>query len=99
MVKKSEIQIERKERKFPQHIWLSTGVFQKVLETAESLNVAPNVVCTQMVNNYLKNCEPIKTIEIEKVIVQKVFACHICLEEFSGIKPLVDHMKEKHKEV
>ncbi|MHC1628908.1 MAG: C2H2-type zinc finger protein [Candidatus Nezhaarchaeales archaeon] len=88
---------EKRERNFPQTIWLKTSVFQKVLELSSELGLAPNKVCSLIIERYLAGGEPLKV--VEKTVKETIIECPYCYEKFQDFDGLRKHLKEHVNEI
>ncbi|MEM4298550.1 MAG: hypothetical protein QW815_09315 [Nitrososphaerota archaeon] len=86
------LEVPRRTKKHPQTIWLDTDVFIKVLEIAQKLGVAPNIVCSEIIRKYVESgVEPIKIVE-KTIEVPAGFYCPMCVKRFKDIDELYDHL-------
>lgn len=92
-----ELNVEKRERKHPQTIWLKTSIFSKILELSSQLGVAPNVVCSMIIEKYLSNCEPIQKVTVKEKEI--VIECPFCYRRFNDLHELRVHLKEHVSEI
>lgn len=79
-------------KKFPQMIWLDTDTYIKVLEASKKLNVAPNVVCAEVIKRYLESDGKVVEKVVEKV-VPRAYLCPGCDHSFDSAEEVRRHLK------
>jgi len=99
--KEKGFEVRKKERNFLQSIWLPASVFVKVVQLADELGLAPNVVCSEIIKQYFGKAQPFGKPEPQKPVVQvgDRFPCPFCGEDYTGkVVELKKHIAEQHKD-
>ena len=80
--------------KMRQVIWIHPDTYSVVFKVAESLEVAPNVVCEAMIESFL---ELVASPQAQGV--DKVYLCPKCGKEFKSVAEWYDHLKYRVDEL
>jgi len=89
-------------KKVQQIVWLDPRTFAKVLEFADVLRLAPNMVISLIVEDYIaKGGEPMKmrTQVVEKVKERELVWCPECLKKFPDVSTWKEHLRQNPQEL